>query len=43
MNYSKLKEMWKKEEEATFKGWDFSYLDNRWSNEDLPWNYEEIL
>ena len=27
MNYSKLKEAWKKEEEATFKGWDFAYLE----------------
>ena len=43
MNYSKLKEVWKKEEEATFKGWDFSYLENRWDDEELPWNYEEIL
>lgn len=43
MNYSKLKEVWKKEEQATFKGWDFSYLENRWDDEELPWNYEEIL
>lgn len=43
MNYSKLKELWKKEEEATFKGWDFSYLENRWDNEELHWKYEEIL
>ena len=43
MNYSKLKEVWKKEEQATFKGWDFSYLENRWDDEELPWNYEVIL
>lgn len=43
MNYSELKELWKKEEQATFKGWDFSYLENRWDEEELPWNYEEIL
>ena len=43
MNYSKLKEVCKKEEEATFKGWDLSYLENRWDDEELPWNYEEIL
>ena len=43
MNYSKLKELWKKEEEATFHGWDFSYLENRWENEELPWNYKDIL
>lgn len=43
MNYSKLKELWKKEENATFKGWDFSYLKNRWKTEELPWDYEYIL
>ena len=43
MNYSELKELWKKEEQATFKGWDFSYLENRWDDEELPWNYEVIL
>lgn len=43
MNYSRLKEIWKKEEQATFKGWDFSYLENRWDDEELPWNYEVIL
>ena len=43
MNYSELKELWKKEEQATFKGWDFSYLENRGDEEELPWNYEEIL
>lgn len=26
MNYSELKELWKKEEQAAFKGWDFSLL-----------------
>lgn len=43
MNYSKLKELWQKEEEATFKGWDFSYLENRWYDEELPWNYKNIV
>lgn len=43
MEYNKLKELWKKEEEMNFEGWDFSYLDNRWEKEDLPWDYEEIL
>lgn len=43
MNYSKLKELCKKEEQATFKGWDFSHLDNRWEREELPWSYEDIL
>lgn len=43
MNYNELKEVWKKEEQSIFKGWDFSYLENRWDDEELPWNYEEIL
>ena len=38
-----MKELWKKEEQATFKGWNFSYLEKRWENEELPWNYKDIL
>ena len=33
MNKDKLKELWKKEEENSFKGWDFSHLKNRWIDE----------
>ncbi|MFT8349377.1 class I SAM-dependent methyltransferase [Clostridium saccharoperbutylacetonicum] len=43
MNYSKLKESWEKEEKKAFEGWDFSYLENRWEAEELPWDYKEIL
>ena len=43
MNYSNLKELWKKEEENTFKGWDFSHLENRWTEGKSPWEYREIL
>lgn len=43
MNYSKLKELWEKEEQATFKGGDFSHLENRCDEEELPWSYEDIL
>lgn len=43
MNYDKLKELWEKEEKRTFRGWDFSYLENRWENEELPWDYKDIL
>lgn len=43
MNYIKLEELWKKEEQAAFKGWDFSYLENRWYDEELPWDYEDIV
>ncbi|MEG2290033.1 MAG: class I SAM-dependent methyltransferase [Clostridium sp.] len=43
MNYDKLKELWKKEEEMSFRGWDFSYLQSRWEDESLPWDYNDIL
>ena len=36
-------EFWLQEEAASFSGWDFSYLDNRWEMEDLPWDYSEIV
>lgn len=38
-----LKKTWKNEEEISFKGWNFSYLDGRWEEEELPWSYEELL
>lgn len=43
MDCNKLKELWKKDEEMSFGGWDFSYLDNRWEEEKLPWDYKAIL
>lgn len=41
MNQDLLIKKWLQEEEQTFKGWDFSYLDNRWQGEALPWSYGE--
>jgi SAM-dependent methyltransferase len=38
-----LHAQWKKEYEAPFSGWDFSYLKGRWSLESPPWNYEEMV
>lgn len=38
-----LRDAWKKEEAAAFLGWDFSRLDGRWIDEELPWNYKEII
>jgi len=29
--------------EYPFEGWDFSYLRGRWSEEDPPWNYEQLV
>lgn len=43
MSYDKLKNLWKKDEEMSFQGWDFSYLENRWEDENLPWDYKYIL
>lgn len=37
-----LYSQWKKEYEAPFSGWDFSYLDRRWLVENTPWDYIEI-
>lgn len=34
---------WLKEEAQAFKGWDFSYLDGRWTFEDVPWRYKELV
>ncbi|MCR6513426.1 class I SAM-dependent methyltransferase [Clostridium sp. LY3-2] len=43
MNREELKNYLKKEEGLSFKGWDFSHLENRWEEEKLPWDYESIL
>jgi SAM-dependent methyltransferase len=43
MDTKKLKEYWESEEKMIFKGWDFSYLDNRAIEEPLPWNYDRIV
>jgi len=38
-----LREEWLAEEQAAFQGWDFSHLDGRMKEEDLPWDYREII
>lgn len=38
-----LRDEWKKEESAAFLGWDFSRLDGRWIDEELPWDYKKIV
>lgn len=43
MDYNEFKKLWKKDEDMSFQGWDFSYLKNRWKDEKLPWNYKDIL
>lgn len=43
MNDSDLKKYLISEEQKSFKGWDFSYLNGRWESECLSWNYSEVL
>lgn len=43
MDYKKLKRIWQREEQMSFKGWDFSYLENRWESDMLPWDYSDIV
>lgn len=43
MNLEKLKEIWLKEERYSFRGWDFSHIDDRMKEETLPWDYREII
>lgn len=43
MNKNKLKKFWKSEEIKVFEGWDFSYLNGRIDEEDLPWSYNDIV
>ena len=38
-----LRKEWLYEEAAVFQGWDFSRLDNRMTEEPLPWDYREIV
>ena len=38
----KLVAQWKKEEQIPFKGWDFSYLEDRLFIEEPPWSYERL-
>ncbi len=39
MNKKLLLKLWRKEENAPFQGWDFSYLDKRMKSESPSWNY----
>ncbi len=40
---NELKEALEKEEIAAFEGWDFSHLNGRWQEEELPWDYKKIV
>lgn len=43
MNDFDLKKYLLSEEQQSFKGWDFSYLNGRWENERISWDYTRIL
>lgn len=43
MTNEELKKYLISEEKHVFKGWDFKYLDGRWENEILPWDYKMIV
>lgn len=38
-----LKEEWKKDENQSMKGWDFSHIDQRWEEETLPFDYKKTV
>lgn len=43
MNTNELKKLWQSEEQMTFKGWDFSYISERTTAQDPPWDYKKIV
>lgn len=43
MNDLALKDYLLREENQSFQGWDFSYLDGRWESECLSWDYAQIV
>lgn len=43
MNKESLLKYLQEEEAKTFSGWDFSYLNGRWEDEKLPWDYKKII
>ena len=42
-NQEQWRTSWKAEEAASFSGWDFSHLDGRWQEGEIPWDYGEIV
>ncbi|WP_179395510.1 methyltransferase domain-containing protein [Lacticaseibacillus absianus] len=36
-------EEWLAESQLAMHGWDFSHLDGRWANEQLPWRYRDLV
>lgn len=42
MDREQLRTLWHAEETHAFQGWDFSHLDGRWADDDLPWDYRAL-
>lgn len=43
MQKTALKKYWQRVEELEFKGWDFSYMKDRWEQENLSWSYSSFV
>lgn len=43
MNNEDLKKYWQTIEQLPFNGWDFSYMCNRWRQDELPWSYSRLV
>lgn len=43
MDDATLIALWKREEQQPFEGWNFSYLKDRYSEEQPPWSYEQMV
>ncbi|ALS00962.1 methyltransferase [Enterococcus silesiacus] len=43
MKKKELKKSWQMIEQIECQGWDFSYMDNRWRQENLPWSYSKLV
>jgi hypothetical protein len=39
---SELIAQWKRDEAAVFEGWDFSYIKDRWLEEEPGWDYKAL-
>lgn len=39
---SELHKQWKRDEQAHFEGWDFSYIEERMTSEKPPWDYNSL-
>ena len=43
MNNSSLIKQWEAEENHAFQGWDFSHINGRWVEPELPWDYRAVV